>query len=112
MKPVTILIADDETNIRLMLQTTLETAGYRVQQAVDGRDALKAIDRETPDLMILDLSMPELDGMAVLQELRNVRSGRKAACDRSVRHMARSRRRVKATRLGAMDFLEKPVSPR
>ena len=110
MKTTTVLIVDDETNIRLMLRTTLETAGYRVQQAVDGREALKAIERETPDVMILDLSMPVLDGMGVLQELKNVRPEKKPRVIVLTAYGSIATA-VKATRLGAMDFLEKPISP-
>ncbi|HZK82233.1 MAG TPA: response regulator [Humisphaera sp.] len=110
MKPTTVLVVDDETNIRLMLRTTLETEGYRVQQAVDGREALKAIEREVPDVMILDLSMPVLDGMGVLQELKNVRPEKKPRIIVLTAYGSISTA-VKATRLGAMDFLEKPVSP-
>jgi DNA-binding response OmpR family regulator len=110
MKPTTILIADDETNIRLMLRTTLETSGYQVCEAVDGLDALRFIDRQTPDLMILDLSMPEIDGLAVLQQLKGVRPEKKPRVIVLTAYGSVATA-VKATRLGAMDFLEKPVSP-
>jgi CheY-like chemotaxis protein len=62
-----ILIADDSAQIRMMVRGTLEECGYVVVEAVNGTDALqKAID-EQPDLMLLDLTMPELDGFEVLQ---------------------------------------------
>jgi DNA-binding response OmpR family regulator len=109
-EPARILIVDDETNIRLMLRTTLRSEGYAVEEAVDGRDALAAIDRRTPDVMILDLSMPVLDGMGVLQSLKSVRPNKKPRVIVLTAYGSISTA-VKATRLGAVDFLEKPVSP-
>ena len=109
-EPARILIVDDETNIRLMLRTALESEGYVVAEAVDGRDALAAIDRQTPDVMILDLSMPVLDGMDVLRELKSVRPNRKPRVIVLTAYGSISTA-VKATRLGAVDFVEKPVSP-
>lgn len=62
-----VLVADDSAHVRMLVRGALESAGYNVVEAVDGADALqKAID-EQPDLMILDLTMPELDGFEVLQ---------------------------------------------
>jgi CheY-like chemotaxis protein len=81
-----------------------------VSEAVDGRDALAAIDRNTPDVMVLDLSMPALDGMGVLRELKSVRPNRKPRVIVLTAYGSISAA-VKATRLGAADFLEKPVSP-
>ena len=110
MKTATILIVDDETNIRLMLRTTLRTEGYAIREAADGRAALKVVHQEVPDLMLLDLSMPQMDGIGVLQELKNLTPSQKPRIIVLTAHgsipMA-----VKATRLGAIDFLEKPILP-
>jgi len=110
MKPANILIVDDETNIRLMLRTALKSEGYVIREARDGREAMEAIDREVPDLMILDLSMPALDGLGVLKELRGMRDERKPRIIVLTAYGSIPTA-VKATRLGAVDFLEKPVSP-
>jgi CheY-like chemotaxis protein len=110
MKPASILVTDDDSNIRLMLRTALESEGYLIQEASSGRQALDAIARCVPDLVVLDLNMPVMDGMAVLEELK------------SLARIARPRviiltaygsipAAVKATRLGAIDFLEKPIEP-
>jgi len=109
-KPIHILIADDETNVRLVLHTALSSVGYEVSEATDGRAALDAISRDNPDVMILDLSMPALDGFGVLSELKGVRADRKPRVIVLTAYGSISAA-VKATRLGAMDFLEKPVTP-
>lgn len=110
MNPASILITDDEANIRMMLRTALEADGHHVAEAANGREALAAIELHSPDLVVLDLNMPVLDGMAVLERLTEWPGG----------HMPRVviltaygsiASAVKATRLGALDFLEKPITP-
>src|SRR5665213_1489615 len=72
MKPISILVADDESNIRLMLRTSLESEGYAVTEAADGREALREIQNHAPDLVVLDLNMPNVDGMQVLKQLKSM----------------------------------------
>jgi DNA-binding response OmpR family regulator len=67
----TILIVDDEPRIRLSLRACLEAEGYEVEEARDGAEAIRVILDTRPDLMLLDLAMPHLDGMAMLRELRS-----------------------------------------
>ncbi|MFI5380173.1 MAG: response regulator [Tepidisphaerales bacterium] len=109
-KPVDILLVDDEANIRLMLRTALKSEGYATREAANGREALEAIAKELPDVMILDLSMPVLDGMGVLRELKELRRGDKPRVIVLTAYGSIPVA-VQATRLGAMDFIEKPVSP-
>ena len=71
VKQPTILLVDDESGIRLMLRTTLESEGYIVHEAANGKEALKSLEHETPDLMVLDLNMPITDGMSVLESLKS-----------------------------------------
>ncbi len=68
----TILIADDKAPGRELVRTVLEKAGYRVFEACDGIEALEAANRVKPDLIILDLHMPGLDGFGVVKELRSL----------------------------------------
>jgi two-component system, OmpR family, alkaline phosphatase synthesis response regulator PhoP len=65
-----ILAVDDERNIRRLVEVTLLRAGYRVSHAEDGVEALEKIDAERPDLVVLDVMMPRLDGFEVLKRLR------------------------------------------
>jgi two-component system cell cycle response regulator DivK len=65
-----ILIADDMTSGRELIRTVLERAGYSVFEAADGQQALEMANRERPDLIILDVQMPILNGYQVLERLR------------------------------------------
>ena len=60
-----ILVVDDDAAIRRMLTRTLEREGYAVEAAADGGAALAAVERAVPDLVVLDVAMPGLDGLAV-----------------------------------------------
>ena len=64
-----VLVADDTANGRELVRTVLETSGYAVVEAKDGVEALAAARLELPDLIILDLHMPRLDGFGVVEEL-------------------------------------------
>lgn len=66
----TVLIADDAAASRELISTVLEGAGYRVIEAKDGAEALRLADAERPDLIILDIQMPLLDGYRTLRALR------------------------------------------
>ena len=66
----TILIADDKDSSRELIRALLERSGYRVQEAADGTQALQQARSIAPDLILLDLQMPRLDGFGVLRELR------------------------------------------
>ncbi len=65
-----LLVVDDDASIRRMLDRTLTAAGYEVALAADGGQALAAVERAAPDLIVLDLAMPGVDGPAVLRRLR------------------------------------------
>jgi two-component system, cell cycle response regulator DivK len=65
-----ILIAEDKATSRELLRTVLENQGYAVTEAADGEEALQKARSEVPDLILLDLQMPVLNGYAVLKELR------------------------------------------
>src|SRR5436190_21614260 len=68
--PKKILAVDDERHIVRLVQVNLERAGYQVVTAFDGKDALQKVEDEQPDLVVLDVMMPYMDGFEVLQHLR------------------------------------------
>lgn len=68
--PVKILLVDDEPNIIIGLEFLLEQAGYRVTTAANGSEALQISAKEIPDLAILDVMMPEMDGFQLAEALR------------------------------------------
>ena len=69
---VSVLVVDDDVLIRRMLERTLTAEGYRVEGAADGGAALAAVERAVPDLVVLDVAMPGLDGLAVCRRLRRL----------------------------------------
>src|SRR6185436_17120647 len=103
----TVLIVDDEKNIRATLARGLRLEGYRTEEAANGIEALKILDESGIDLVLLDVQMPEMDGLALLAAMR----------DRGLRLPAivltahgSIERAVQAVKLGAYDFIEKPPS--
>lgn len=105
-----ILIVDDEPNILLSLQFLMKKAGYDVRTATDGEEALAEIARAKPDLVLLDVMMPELDGEAVLRRLKDDPATRDlpvvmiSAVD-DIERVAR------CIEMGAEDYLPKPCDP-
>ena len=115
--PKKILIVDDDTDVLEALTMILERRGYQVVTAQDGIEGLAYLRAEKPDLMILDLLMPKMDGFAVLKELQDPRWSEFRDVPilvlTSVREEA-SRRRYKletGLELGADSYVEKPISP-
>ncbi|HWF57818.1 MAG TPA: response regulator transcription factor [Candidatus Dormibacteraeota bacterium] len=104
----TVLIVDDEPEIVRILRDYLERAGYAVLTAADGEAALAAARRERPDLVVLDLSLPSLDGLDVARALR--RDGEVPIIMLTAR--TEESDRVAGLELGADDYVAKPFSPR
>jgi DNA-binding response OmpR family regulator len=104
----TILVVDDEPKIAAIARDYLEHAGFSVTTASTGRAALESIRRQRPDLVILDLGLPELDGLDVTREIRR---------DSSLPIVMLTARddeldKLLGLELGADDYLTKPFSPR
>lgn len=93
-----------------MLRMCLEGSGYTIEQATDGAQALEAIHRQAPDVLLLDLAMPVLDGMTVLADLRSMLPDIPMHVIVMTAHGS-VRSAIQAIRLGAADFLEKPFKP-
>ena len=71
----TVLIVDDDTVARLLAREALEQSGWRVEEADNGRLGVEAFVHHLPDLVLLDIMMPEMDGFAVCTELRRIPEG-------------------------------------
>jgi two-component system response regulator MprA len=108
MSRLSVLVVDDDAPVRRMLERTLGAEGYDVRAAPDGGAALAAVERAAPDLVVLDVAMPGLDGLAVARRLRGKRlttpilllTARDAVADR-----------VAGLDAGADDYLVKPFAP-
>lgn len=106
--PRKILVVDDDAHIREVVQFALEKAGFEAIEAGDGEKALEVFTATTPDLIVLDIAMPEMDGLAVCREIRRhsdvpilFLSSRTDEVDRVV-----------GLEIGGDDYVTKPFSPR
>jgi DNA-binding response OmpR family regulator len=106
-----VLVVDDEPNIVMSLEFLMSRAGYEVQVARTGTEALAALGRTPPDLLLLDVMMPELDGYEVCQQIR---ANPAWNATRIVMLTARGREieREKGLALGADLYITKPFSTR
>ncbi|MEN9222598.1 MAG: response regulator transcription factor [Thermostichus sp. BF3_bins_97] len=103
-----ILVVDDEASIRRILETRLSMIGYDVVTASDGEEALDAFHKQDPDLVVLDVMMPKLDGYGVCQELRK-ESDIPIIMLTALGDVAD---RITGLELGADDYVVKPFSPK
>lgn len=103
-----VLIVDDEPDILLMLRINLEAEGYETALAADGETALRRIADEEPDVVVLDVMMPVMDGWSVLESLSS-RPGAPRVVVLSAKTASRDVRR--ALDLGAAEYLTKPFEP-
>jgi DNA-binding response OmpR family regulator len=104
MQGASVLVVDDDVDVRSLVSELLTRAGYSVSQAPNGREALRLLYDQRPDLIVLDVSMPELDGWATLErirELSDVPVVMLSALDAELE-------KVRAFRGGADDYVTKP----
>ncbi len=104
MEGTKILVADDEPQIRRVMRATLSAQGYEIVDARDGEEALSKFAAEQPDLVLLDINMPRLDGIAACRQIRS-RSGVPVIM-LTVRHAERDK--IQALDAGADDYVVKP----
>ncbi|HPC74947.1 MAG TPA: sigma-54 dependent transcriptional regulator, partial [Syntrophales bacterium] len=103
----TILVVDDEESICQSLRGILSDEGYEVRTAGSGEDALKAIEEDVPDLVLLDIWLPGMDG---LEALKIIKAETPQVPVIMMSGHGTIETAVKATKLGAFDFIEKPIS--
>ncbi len=107
----TILLVEDEETLRRVMKDLLEQEGYLICEARDGAEALEQVDRHNPDIVLLDLNLPNIDGYTVLTQLRS----RPETADLPILVLSArgdEDNEVRVLRLGATDFLTKPFRPR
>jgi DNA-binding response OmpR family regulator len=109
--PATILSVDDERDVTDLVNFHLTRAGYRVLTASSGREALDTVARQSPDLIILDLMLPDIDGFGVCEILRRHAATAtipivilSAWATNDAQHLG--------LELGALDYMTKPFSPK
>jgi two-component system nitrogen regulation response regulator NtrX len=103
----TVLIVDDEEGIRESLSGIFEDEGYEVLTSSSGEEALKALKEQSPDLILLDVWLPGIDGIKTLKEIKGLKPDLPVIMISGHGNIELA---VKATRMGAYDFLEKPLS--
>jgi len=107
-KPHLILIADDDPHIREVVRFALENAGFATVQAADGRETIEQFQSTRPDLIILDIVMPEMDGTEVCRQIR----GHSATPIIFLSSRDEEVDRIIGLELGGDDYVTKPFSPR
>ena len=107
----TVLVADDKATSRELVRTVLEDSGYLIIEAGDGLEALRTARESKPDLILLDLHMPGLDGFAVVREIRlDDELARTPVVALTASAMQGDRERAIAA--GFTDYISKPISLR
>jgi DNA-binding response OmpR family regulator len=104
MQGASVLVVDDDADVRALVCELLARAGYEVSEAPNGREALRLLYDERPDLIVLDVSMPELDGWATLERVREVSSVPVVMLSA----LGAELEKVRALRAGADDYVTKP----
>lgn len=106
--PVKVLVVDDESNLRTLVRSYLEAEGFEVTEAGDGAAAVAAVRQRSPDLVVMDIRMPGLDGVEALREMRTfsdvpviMLTARSEEADKLI-----------GLSVGADDYITKPFSPR
>jgi len=104
----TVLVVDDAAFMRMMIRDILSKEGYVIHEAVNGRDAVEKYAEVHPDLVTMDITMPEMSGLDALREIRAQDTSARVLM---VSAMGQQRMIVEALESGAMDFLVKPFQP-
>jgi CheY-like chemotaxis protein len=104
-----VLIADDDPMTRALVRGSLEQMGFEVAEASDGAEALDVLSKHKPDLMLLDIKMPIMDGIETLKKLRKLPEGKNLPVI-MLTGLADSDSAAKAAAAGATDYVTKPIN--
>jgi DNA-binding NtrC family response regulator len=104
----TILVVDDDPDIREVLRDRLDSLGYEVLTASNGKDALESMNKQSPQMVLLDIEMPEMNGLEVLKEARSRQMDLTVVMITAYGTIERA---VQAMKEGAYDFIPKPFEP-
>ena len=104
----TVLVVDDAAFMRMMIRDILSKEGYVIHEAVNGRDAVEKYAEIQPDLVTMDITMPEMTGIEALREIRATDQDARVLM---VSAMGQQKMIVEALEAGALDFLVKPFQP-
>lgn len=107
----TVLVVDDEPDLVELLQYALETAGFRVLTAANGIEGLATAEAEKPDLLVVDIMMPQMDGVEMTEKVRE-RAALRLTPILMLTARTDERDEIAGLEAGADDYLPKPVSPR
>lgn len=106
--PVTVLVVEDFDETRFMIKVSLELSGYRVVEATNGLEAVEVAQREHPDLVLMDIGLPLMDGFTATRRIREDRELSKVPIVVVSAH-ATPEYRVKALAAGCTEYLTKPI---
>ena len=106
----TVLLIDDEAHLRRLVAVTLEDSRYRFLEAADGKEGLEIARREKPDLILLDVAMPEVNGFGVCQQLKADPETRDIVVV-MLTALAQEADRLRGWEVGADGYFTKPFSP-
>ncbi len=105
-KKISVLLVDDDPQLIRLVRANLESVGYKVLTAMDARSALELVDMEAPDIIILDIMLPEMDGYELCQRIREFSSVPIIMLTAKVEDVDK----VRGLKLGADDYLTKPFN--
>ena len=108
MTPPKVLVVDDEPDLRWVLRGLFEDAGFAVREAADGAEALAAVERDVPDVVLSDVRMPKVQGLELLRQLRHRAADLPVVLLSAVEDIATA---VDAIKEGAFDYQSKPFDP-
>ena len=108
MNKPSILVVDDSTTNVVLMEAILEGRGYRINSAMNVRDAIRCLEKNMPDLILLDLLMPKVSGFEFLEQLRGNEKTRNMPVI-VISAISDEENRNRTLKLGALDYITKPV---